>query len=161
MTSGGIIPDIDGVHILFDPEKFYRYHHVLGHPPIMGAVLGILIVSFYYFLNGLIISSTRNTAEGSTIYRLSNRFKFIYDRFEWTTGLRFFVAGFFVHILGDIVGTNWGINVLYPIGELNLSAGDYLSNKIIYGIISPFFNYLSLGVLALILFKETFFSPKM
>jgi hypothetical protein len=42
----GIIPDIDGVFILFSTELFIRYHHGFGHSYIFGIPL-ILILSYF------------------------------------------------------------------------------------------------------------------
>lgn len=140
MAFGGIIPDIDAVHILFDIEKYYQYHHVLAHPPFMGLAIGVLAVSFFYYVNRF---ANANISE-------LKKFKF-----ERLAACKFFMAGFLVHVFGDVIGTDWPVNLLYPFGVLDVTIADYVSVAAIYQI-NVLFTFASLVAVMLILLNETY-----
>jgi len=53
---------------------------------------------------------------------------------------RFIAAGlaaFSMHIVADIVGTNWTTYPFYPASDMGFTVGDHLSNTVIYGMIAP------------------------
>lgn len=47
------------------------------------------------------------------------------------------IGTFSLHLICDMIGTNWPIQPFYPLTHLSLSVSPYLSNTIIYGVISP------------------------
>lgn len=59
---------------------------------------------------------------------------------------------FGLHLLADIIGTNWRVLVLYPLNDLSLSISPHVSHSVIYGIIDP----ISYGVVLLIVFYYIF-----
>ena len=85
----GMLPDLDGIPILFDMDLYYAIHHELFHPPIYGILLGI-IAAF-------------------ALYRF----------FRMPKLPTFFAvaAGFILHPVFDIFFTNWGVKMLWPFSD--------------------------------------------
>ena len=65
------------------------------------------------------------------------------------------LGAFLLHLLADIIGSNWDVIILYPVSDFGISARGYLSDAVIYGIINPVVMGLSfVGVLAIIYYRE-------
>lgn len=116
---GGIVPDLDGIALLFDKELYYKYHREILHPPLSGLALSILLFYLYERKSPL---ERRGTAA-------------------------FFMLGFVVHAVSDVLTTNWPINFLAPFGTLYVSISPALPDSVIYGTIAP-----ALTILTLVLF---------
>jgi hypothetical protein len=147
---GGIIPDIDGIHILFDLDTYYAIHHVIAHPPFAGFLLGIAVVAVFPFVNKHIIETVIFPKKSSNAFIKTYR----KEPFKVIPAYAFFMVGFFIHNIADIIGTNWPINLLYPFGVFNASIHPLVSNEVIYSIINPFFAILSITIFVFIIFKE-------
>ncbi len=122
---GGLFPDIDGITYLFNGELYYKYHHEILHPPLAG--LAVALAIFYLY-------------EKKSAGRAGSA--------------AFFMLGFFTHILGDLVSTNWPINILAPFGKLYVSASPFLSNDVIYGTIAPALSLVTLILFAALMIRE-------
>jgi hypothetical protein len=61
---------------------------------------------------------------------------------------------FSAHLLLDIFGTNWGINPIYPVIDVNLSIYPTLSNEIIYWVVDPIFAIIVFVIMAWLIFKK-------
>lgn len=95
---GGIIPDMDGIFLLFSTELYYKYHHTIMHPPFAGIILALAFASAF------------------ALYRKS----------AFNSSFLFFMLGFALHGAADIAGTNWPVNMLAPFGTLDVSIGALL-----------------------------------
>ncbi len=70
---------------------------------------------------------------------------------------RVFTAGlgaFTLHLLFDIIGSNWAVYPLYPIYNFNISISPYLSNGLIYGINNPIVFIISLIIILVIMYAK-------
>ena len=84
--AAGMLPDLDGIPLLFDLALYYRVHHELFHPPIYGIILALpaaLILGKYFKMN----------------------------RFHT---FLVFSASFILHPLADVLFTNWPVKLLWP-----------------------------------------------
>lgn len=64
------------------------------------------------------------------------------------------LLAFSLHLALDIIGTNWPINPLYPIFNINLSIYPLLSIELIYWIIDPIFAVIIFIVMAWMIIKK-------
>jgi hypothetical protein len=65
---------------------------------------------------------------------------------------------FSLHLVADIIGTNWAVYPLYPFSEFGLTIGSLLSNYVIYFVIDPVaFIIILIAVIVVAYRKE--FSP--
>lgn len=95
---GGILPDLDGIFLLFDIGAYYRYHHALLHPPVAGVMLALALAAALAF----------------------------YRKGAFKSAFAFFMLGFALHGAADVLGTNWPVNLLAPFGTLDVSVGALL-----------------------------------
>ena len=72
-------------------------------------------------------------------------------RERWKTGA-VALGAFSLHLLGDLVGSDWAIAPLYPISGATLSPQGVLSPEVIYGIIDPVVAVAALAVAGLIMY---------
>ena len=112
---GGVIPDLDGIFILFDHDLYARYHHILFHPLMGGMLLGTFTVAVFWIYE-----------KGRNIQNPGFGKYFI-----------FFFVGLLLHDFADIIGTDWQIPLLYPASSMEFSVYPSLSSEAIYGVIDP------------------------
>ena len=96
--AAGILPDLDGLPVLYNNELYHQIHHAWFHPPIYGIFFGLLFVTlaFLYYKK----------------YNLP---------FQYLKTFGIFFLAFSLHPLTDIISSNWAINIFYPFGTLYLS----------------------------------------
>ena len=104
IVIAGVVPDIDGIFILFDQTAYYTYHHTFGHSFVFGIMVALVASA---------LSSDKIKIGIAAI------------------------CAFSVHLLSDIVGSNWAIKPLYPVSDLAIGNPGILTNAIIYDIINP------------------------
>jgi hypothetical protein len=68
----------------------------------------------------------------------------------------FFTAlgAFTLHLIADIVGSNWVITPLYPISKYGIAGSTYFSNFTIYNVINPVVFLLSILAVITIMYKK-------
>jgi len=68
----------------------------------------------------------------------------------------FFAAlgAFTLHLIADIVGSNWAITPLYPITKYEITGSIYFSNFTIYNVINPVVFLLSILAIITIMYKK-------
>ena len=91
---GGVLPDLDGIPILFDLNLFYLIHHELFHQPIYGIILAIPVV-----------------------FIAAKYFKM--DKLKTAV---LFAGGFALHGLTDVLFTNWPVKLLWPFSSEQFSS---------------------------------------
>jgi hypothetical protein len=64
------------------------------------------------------------------------------------------LGAFTLHLLADIIGSNWAVYPLYPIYDFNISISPYLSDGIIYGIINPIVFVISLIIIVSFMYNK-------
>jgi membrane-bound metal-dependent hydrolase YbcI (DUF457 family) len=87
--AGGLAPDLDGAFILFNTDLFYKLHHELLHPPAMGILAGLIVA-----------------VACAKLLKLDAKKAFA-----------FFTGGYFLHLLADLLLTNWPIKLLWPLSQ--------------------------------------------
>ena len=95
----GMLPDLDGIPLLFDMNLYYQLHHELFHAPIYGLLLAIpiaILLSKYFGMN-------RNKAA------------------------IVFAAAFISHPLTDVLFTNWPVKLLWPISSQQFSYSIFIN----------------------------------
>lgn len=122
---GGLLPDLDGITYLFDKELYYRYHHEILHPPLVGLAVALAMLYLY-----------ERKTEGRN------------------GAAAFFMLGFLTHVVVDIFTTNWPVNLVAPLGTLYVSASPGLSNETIFGVIVPAMTAVTFVLLAALIIKE-------
>lgn len=122
---GGLLPDLDGITLLFNSELYYKYHREILHPPLVGLAVALAIIYLY---------------EKKSAGRAGSA--------------AFFTLGFFTHIIGDLVSTNWPINLIAPFGQLYVSVSPLLSYDVIYGTIARGLTIITLILFAALVIKE-------
>lgn len=91
--AGGIMPDLDGIPILFDLDLYYKIHHEFFHPPIFGVALALPAAFF------------------------SNRFLGL-KKFSSAIA---FALGFVLHSITDVLFTDWPVKLLWPLSSQQFS----------------------------------------
>jgi hypothetical protein len=132
----GVVPDLDGVPVLFDTSLYLAYHHVALHSLPAGIAISAALAHLFSRYH-----NRWRWAEGAS-------------RFSMKSAFRFAFLGFAVHVLGDIVGTNWPVYLLHPFSELGVSASPLLSDHIIYDVINPAADAASALALFIIVARE-------
>lgn len=97
--AAGMLPDLDGVPLLFDMNLYYQLHHELLHAPIYGVLLAIpvaLLLSKYFGM------SRNKTA-------------------------LVFASAFMAHSITDVFFTNWPVKILWPISAQQFSYPIFIS----------------------------------
>lgn len=64
--------------------------------------------------------------------------------------LKVFVASigaFSLHLIADIIGSNWGINPFYPYTDISLSISPIVPNFMIYGVINTIVFIICIGLM--------------
>ena len=89
----GVLPDLDGLPILFDLDLFYAIHHELFHEPIYGILLAIPIALI-----------------------LKRKFA-INEKMAFTV----FSIGLILHPITDVLFTNWPVKLLWPLSNEQFS----------------------------------------
>lgn len=87
--AAGMLPDLDGVPVLFDLELFYRVHHELFHPPIYGILLAVpaaMILGRFFEVNPL-------------------------------KSFAVFAFSFALHPVTDVLFTDWPVRLLWPFSQ--------------------------------------------
>lgn len=85
----GMLPDLDGIPILYDRALYYRVHHELFHPPVYGVLLGVIAVyAFEHF------------------FKMKKLPVFSVTAFSFS-----------LHAIADVVFTNWYVKLLWPISS--------------------------------------------
>ena len=82
----GMLPDLDGLPILFDVDLYYSVHHELFHEPIYGLLLAIpvaVILAKYFNIGG-------------------------------KKSFLVFSGSFILHSITDVLFTNWPVKLLWP-----------------------------------------------
>jgi hypothetical protein len=64
------------------------------------------------------------------------------------------LGAFTLHLLCDIIGSDWPIQPFYPFSHLSFSASPYLSITVIYGIISPAVFVLCIFIMLAIMYYK-------
>ena len=132
----GILPDLDGIWILFDTELYQRYHHVLLHSLPAGILISVSLTLLWILYHNRV--------------RPLKDVEPILPKKAFLFGM----IGFIVHITADIIGTNWPVYWLYPLSGHGLSVYPMLSDYVIYDIINPVADTASLIFLLLVMLKE-------
>jgi len=84
-----MMPDLDGLPILFDAKLYYAIHHELLHPLIYALLLGVLLA----FL----------------LKRLA--------QMDFGKTFAVFAAGYALHPLAGVVFTNWPVRLFWPLSQ--------------------------------------------
>ncbi len=82
--------------------------------------------------------------------------------------LKIFIAGtlaFSLHLVADIVGSNWPIYPLFPFSDMGVSAWPWMSYEMIYGVLNPVVFFLVIFSFCLLIYLKKrspleFFSHK-
>ena len=99
----GMLPDLDGIPILYDMDLYYKIHHELFHPPIYGillAVPGAIILNKYFQMNK-------------------------------TKAFLVFAASFILHPITDVLFTNWPVKLLWPFSQEQYSYPIFIEYNIL------------------------------
>jgi membrane-bound metal-dependent hydrolase YbcI (DUF457 family) len=64
------------------------------------------------------------------------------------------IAAFSLHLVADVVGSNWAIEPFYPISSLSYSGLSYFTNDFIYGIINPITALLAIFLIIMVIRKK-------
>ena len=70
---------------------------------------------------------------------------------------RVFVVGlgaFSLHLIADIIGSNWAIYPLYPLVGYKISIATYLSNEVIYNLINPIVFGISVIIVISFMYRQ-------
>jgi membrane-bound metal-dependent hydrolase YbcI (DUF457 family) len=125
----GIILDIDAVFILYSQEFYIKYHHGITHSLVFGIPFAI-IASFMFIKEG---KNKVITASAG-------------------------ILAFSVHLIEDIIGTNWPIQPFSPLSEASYSIYPMLSMYWIYSVLNPIFAAMILVIMAVVIVKK-WYSP--
>ncbi len=105
----GMLPDLDGLPLLWDIDLFYALHHELLHPLIYGIILGIpLALLLNHFLK---IGRIRAFA--------------------------IFAAAYMLHPLGDVLFTNWPVRLLWPFISQEFSYPVFINHNFALLLLAP------------------------
>ena len=85
----GMLPDLDGIPLLFDLSLYYQIHHEWFHQPIYGIILGIPIA--------LILNK--------------------YFKLDKTKVFLVFAFSFIFHSITDLVTTSWPVKMFWPFSQ--------------------------------------------
>jgi len=66
-----------------------------------------------------------------------------------STALAAFTA-FTVHVVSDIIATNWAVYPFYPFSDLHMTIGDHVTDGVIYGTIDPTIFLLALLLIVVV-----------
>ncbi len=121
----GVIPDIDGVFILFSTDLYYKYHHTFGH-------------SLVFALPFLAVASIYGSKRIST----------------WATTFFVAILAFLAHLISDMFASSWSVYPFWPLNSLGLSAYPMLTKDMLQLVIVPIFSVLVFILMALAIIKK-------
>ena len=64
------------------------------------------------------------------------------------------ISAFSMHLVADIVGTNWPVPIFYPLSDFSLTSGTIFTNNQIYNIINPVVFITSLILILIIMYYK-------
>jgi len=85
----GMMPDLDGLPILFNLDLYYAIHHELLHPLIYGVIFGVL---FAFFLKRA-------------------------AKMDFGKSFVVFASSYMLHPLTDVIFTNWPVKLFWPLSQ--------------------------------------------
>jgi hypothetical protein len=59
---------------------------------------------------------------------------------------------FLLHLMSDIIGSNWPVYFLYPVSEYGLTGSIWLSNWLIYQVVNPIVSIMAIAITIVIMF---------
>ena len=121
IVIAGVVPDIDGIFILFNNSQFYEYHHTFGHSFIFGLLVAIV---------ACVLSV---------------------DKIKIFLGA---ICAFSMHLIADIVGTNWSVPIMYPLSDFSISSNSFLTHFQQYSIINPATFIICLSLILIVMYYK-------
>ena len=92
----GMLPDLDGLAILFNMDLYYALHHELLHAPVYGLVFGAIAAVLM-----------------SKFFNLNRKQSFVC--------FLVFALAFALHAIVDVFFTNWPVKLLWPFSQQEFS----------------------------------------
>ncbi|MBI4210719.1 MAG: metal-dependent hydrolase [Candidatus Diapherotrites archaeon] len=89
----GMMPDLDGIPVLFDRELFYALHHELLNPLIYAVLFGLVFA----------LALSR------------------FAKMDFKKSFAVFAASYALHPLTDAVFTDWPVKLLWPLSNTQYS----------------------------------------
>jgi hypothetical protein len=65
------------------------------------------------------------------------------------------ISAFSLHLVGDIVGTNWPVPIFYPLSDFSLTASSFLTQNQIYNIINPAVFIICLVLIFIVMYRKS------
>ena len=65
------------------------------------------------------------------------------------------LSAFSLHLVADIVGTNWPVPIFYPLSDFSLTANSFLTQNQIYSIINPTVFIICLVLIFILMYRKT------